>query len=201
MRAATNAWDITINPNNGSESRLTMAELRALPGVERIGRVNGIILYPSIVRSVPDAFNLPPFLVTDDTTGYRLGRPVVTAGHKPNRSDASGVFVDRTFAQRMNMRVGQSFHYILLTPALLQQLQGATSEAAGKAILYGAPKSQQGNARVEGIGVTQDGVVVNPGYAPASFAFTPAFRAAHPDLVSPYWAAQVKLKPHVDLDT
>ena len=201
MRAATNAWDITINPNNGSESRLTMAELQALPGVERIGRASGIILYPSIVRSVPDAFNLPPFLVTDDTTGYRLGRPVVTAGHKPNRSDASGVFVDRTFAQRMNLRVGQSFHYILLTPALLQQLQGATSQAAGKAILYGAPKSQQGNARVEGIGVTQDGVVVNPGYAPASFAFTPAFRAAHPDLVSPYWAAQVKLKPHVDLDT
>ena len=124
MRSATNAWDVTINPNNGSESRLTMAELRALPGVERIGRADGIILYPSIVRSVPDAFNLPPFLVTDTTTGYTLGRPVVTAGHKPDRKDASGVFVDRTFAKRMRLRIGQSFHYILLTPALLQQLQG-----------------------------------------------------------------------------
>src|SRR5262249_23851159 len=200
MRAATNAWDITINPNNGSESRLTMAGLRALPGVERIGRASGIIMYPSIVRSVPDAFTMPPILMTDATTGYTLGRPVITAGHKPNLHDANGVFVDRSFAKRMNLHVGQSFHYVILSPALLQQLQSATSEAAGKATLDHAPKSQQGTAHIEGIGVTQDGVVVNPGYAPASFAFTPAFGAAHPDLQSPYWAAQVKLAPHVDLD-
>jgi FtsX-like permease family len=200
MRDATDAWDLTINPNNGSESRLTLAALRALPGVERIGRGSGIILYPSIVRSVPDAFNLPPIVVADTALGYTVGRPVVIAGRKPDVHDASGVFVDRSFARRMHLHVGQSFHYVVVTPQLLQQLQSATSEPAARAVLFRAPKSLKGTARIEGIGVTQDGVLVNPGYAPAGLVFTPAFRAAHPNLQSPYWAAQVKLKPHVNLD-
>jgi hypothetical protein len=200
MRAATDAWDLTINPNNGSESALTMAALRTVPGIERIGRGGGIILYPGFVHSVPDAFSLPPLLVADRHLGSTIGRPVVTAGHMPARNDPSGVFVDRTFARRMGLRVGQKFHYVLFTPDLLQQMQGADSMAAAKAVLRSAPRSLQGSARIEGIGVTQDGVVVNPGYAPGGLVFTPAFRAAHPELVSPYWAAMVKLKPHVNVD-
>lgn len=200
MRAATDAWDLTVNPNNGSESRLSFSELRALPGVERIGRATGLILYPSIVRSLPDAFNLPPILMTDAALGYTIGRPVITAGHKPDIHNANGVFVDRSFARRMGLRVGQSFHYIIVSPQLLQQLQSARSLAAAETIMSGAPKSQQGTAHIEGIGVTQDGVVVNPGYAPGALVFTPAFGRAHPNLQSPYWAAQVKLKPHVNIN-
>jgi hypothetical protein len=201
MRDATHAWDVMINPNNGSESQLTMAMLRGLPGVERIAREDGIVLYPSFVRSVPDAFNLPPVMVEDQGAGDTIGRPVITAGHLPAANDADGVFVDRGFAQRMGLHVGQSFHFVVLTPALLQQLQTATSEAAAEALVRNAPASLQGTARIEGIGVTQDGVVVNPGYAPGGFMFTPAFRVAHPDQVNPYWGAMVRLKPGVDVDT
>ena len=201
MRSATDAWDVMVNPNNGSESALTMAELRRVPGIERIARIDGMILYPSIVRSVPDAFNLPPILVDDAGATYRIGRPIVTAGRQPAADDPNGVFVEQSFARSMHLHVGQTFHYVVLAPALLQQLQSASSEAAAAATLRAAPASQQGTARIDGIGVTQDGVVVNPGYVPAAFIFTPAFRAAHPDLVSPYWGAMVKLKPGVDVDT
>jgi len=200
MRDATYAWDVTINPNNGSQSRLTMAMLRGLPGVERIARADGLILYPSIVRSVPDAFTLPPIVVSEQDAGYMIGRPLLTAGHQPAANNPAGVFVDRGFARRMGLHVGQSFHYVVITPALLQQLQTMKSEAAAQALLRNAPPSQQGFARIDGIGVTQDGVVVNPGYAPAGLVFTPAFRVTHPNLVSPYWAAMVKLKPGVDVD-
>src|SRR5439155_1313100 len=122
-------------------------------------------------------------------------RPVITAGHQPAASDPAGVFVDRGFAQRMSLRVGESFHYVVITPDLFQQLQTVSSEETGAALLRAAPQSQQGDARIDGIGVTQDGVVVNPGYAPAGLVFTSGFRASHPDLSSPYWVALVKLKP------
>src|SRR5881394_1182386 len=75
MRDATDAWDVTINPNSGDNSRLTMAMLRELPGVERIARGDGLILYPSFVRSPNDAVALPPIVVSDGDAGYTIGRP------------------------------------------------------------------------------------------------------------------------------
>ena len=84
MRHATNAWDVLVNPNNGSDSKLTMAELRKLPAVQAIGRVDGVILYPSFVKSISDAFSLPPFLIADRNSTYTIGRPLMTAGHQPS---------------------------------------------------------------------------------------------------------------------
>ena len=168
--------------------------------MEHVARADGLILSPSFVHSVPEAFTLPPIMVSEKDAGYTIGRPVVTAGRQPAAHDPAGVFVDRGFAQRTGLRVGGSFHFVVITPGLLQQLQTVTSEAAAGALVRNAPRSQQGVARIDGLGVTQDGVVVNPGYAPAALVFTPAFRVAHPDLVSPYWGAMVRLKSGVDVD-
>jgi hypothetical protein len=200
MRRATNAWDVMVNPNNGSGSQLTMAKLRAVPGVERIGRFDGLILFPSVVRSVPDAFTMPPIGVTDRDAGYTVGRPVMTAGHLPGADDPNGVMVGRTYAREMHLRVGQTFKYVILTPALLQQVQTTRSNSSALAVIYGAPASQQGTAHIDGIGVMQDDVVVDPGYVSSSFVFGPGFRTAHPKLDSPYWGAMVKLRPGTSLD-
>ena len=110
MREATNAWDVLINPNNGSQSTLTMAQIRSVPGVAAAGRVDGAILYPSFVRSVPDAFNLPPILVADDNASYTIGRPLMISGRQPAASDPDGVWVDRTFAAAEHLKVGQTLH-------------------------------------------------------------------------------------------
>jgi putative ABC transport system permease protein len=200
MRQATDAWDVLINPNNGVQSALTMKQLRRLPGVERIGAVDGIIVYPSFVGSVPDAFNIPPTLVADADATYTVGRPLMVAGRQPAADDPDGVWIDRTFAARQHLRVGQHFHYVLISPDLLHRMQTAHSEAEAHAILRGAPASMQGDVRIDGIGMTQDGVAVDPGYDPLSILFTPAFAKAHPNLQIPYWGAMVKLAPGTDID-
>ena len=91
-----------------------MAEIRSVPGVVATGRVDGAILYPSFVRSVPDAFNLPPILVADDKASYILGRPLMISGRQPAPSDPDGVWVDRTFAAAEHLKVGQTFTWPLL---------------------------------------------------------------------------------------
>ncbi len=201
MRQATQAWDVEVNPDAGLDSKLTMAELAKIPGVERIGRVDGIILYPSFVASVPDAFSLPPLIVTDDRATHTVGRPLMVAGHQPAPGDPNGVWVERSFARSQHLRVGQSFSYVIMTPALLQQMMTQHSEAGAVKVLHDAPAGLQGHSRIDGIGVMSDGVVVDPGYTPASILFTPAFRVAHPLLQSVYWGAMVRLKPGTDVDT
>ncbi len=135
MRRATDAWDLLINPNSGTDSKLRMADLRHLPGVERVGAMDGVMLYPSLVKSVPDAFNLPPILVADDDATYTVGRLLMTAGHQAATDDPDGVVVDRTFAQRQHLHIGQRFHYVVLSPLLLQHLQTVRSEAEARAVL------------------------------------------------------------------
>jgi hypothetical protein len=44
MRADTNAWDVEVSPNLGSQSQLRMADIRRLPGVETAGQVQGYLL-------------------------------------------------------------------------------------------------------------------------------------------------------------
>ncbi len=200
MRESTNAWDVEVNPNNGSDSKLTVAALRKLPGVEAIGRIDGLMLYPSVVKSMSDAFSLPPIVYTDDHATYTIGRPLMVAGRRPAPDDPDGVWVEKSFADSRHLKVGQSFSYTILTPALLEQAMSQRSEADAAAVVADAPAELRGTARIEGIGVVPDGVVVDPGYTPASFVFTPAFKAAHRNLQSPYWGAMVKLKPGTDVD-
>ena len=200
MRHATNAWDILVNPNNGSDSKLTMAELRKLPAVQAIGRVDGVILYPSFVKSISDAFSLPPFLIADRNSTYTIGRPLMTAGHQPLPDDPNGVWVERTFAASRHLKVGQTFTYTIITQSLLNEAMSQPSLSAAETLIRHAPANLKGTLRIDGIGVMSDGVVVDPGYTSASFILTPAFGAAHPDLQVPYWGAMVKLKPGTNVD-
>ena len=200
MRAATNAWDVLVNPNNGSDSKLSVSDIRRLPSVAQAGRINGIVIYPSFVASVPDAFNLPPMLVTSRQGAYQVGRPVITAGHMPAADDANGVFAAKSFAQHMHLHVGQTFHYVLLDRELLQRMQTSGSVTDAQAVVKSAPAELRGTARIDGIGVAEDGVVVNSGYQPTGLVFTPAFAAAHPHIEYPYWGAMVRLRRGADVE-
>ena len=138
-----------------------------------------------------------PMGVADDNASYTIGRPLMISGRQPAPSDPDGVWVDRTFAASEHLKVGQTFTWTLITPSLLQRLQVQHSEAGAKAVLASGVRSR---ARIDGIGVTSDGVVIDPVYDPSSIWLTPAFRVAHPGMQSPYWGAMVKLKPGTNLD-
>ena len=200
MRHATNAWDILVNPNNGSDSKLTMAELRKLPAVQAIGRVDGVILYPSFVKSISDAFSLPPFLIADRNATYTIGRPLMTAGHQPapRRSERR---VGRANVRRIPPpQGGPDLHLHDHHPELAQRGHGPALAVRRRDLDPARPANLKGTLRIDGIGVMSDGVVVDPGYTSASFLLTPAFAAAHPDLQVPYWGAMVKLKPGTNVD-
>ena len=64
-----------------------------------------------------------------------------------------------------------------------------------------APAPLHRRARIDGIGVPQDGIVVNQRYVPGGILFTPAFEDAHPQLQTAYWGAMVRLRPGADVDT
>ncbi len=200
MRHATNAWDLLVNPNNGSDSKLTMAELRKLPAVQSIGRVDGVILYPSLVKSISDAFSLPPLIIADRNATYTVGRPRMIAGHQPSPDDPDGVWVERSFAASRHLKVGQTFTYTIITQGLLNEAMSQPSLSDAETLIRHAPANLKGTFRVDGIGVTSDGVVDDPGYTPASFVLTPAFEADHPALQVPYWGAMIKLKPDTNVD-
>ena len=200
MRQATNAWDVLVNPNNGAASPLTMAEIRSVPGVETVGREDGVVLYPSFIGSLTKAFAMPPILIDDRTAGYQLGRPLMVSGRQPAPGDPNGVWVERTFALAHHLHVGQTFTFTIITPQLLNEAMKQGSEAKALAMVARAPAELRGRLRIDGIGITTDDVVVDPGYQPGSFELTPAFRAAHPQLLVPYWGAEVKLAPGASMN-
>ena len=150
-------------PEQRSGEQLALTAIRRLPDVERVGRVDGIVLYPSFAPSVPAVFNLAPILVTDAQAMRTVARPVITAGRVPDATDPDGVLAERTFARQMHLRVGDAFHDVIMTPTLLQAMQTSGSQTAAQAVLRSAPASLRGTAHIVGIGIGQDGVVVNPG--------------------------------------
>ncbi len=115
LRRATNAWDVEVNPNDGAQSVLTMAELRKLPEVEAIARINGVAMYPSLAKSLNDSFSFPPMIYTDKDATHTIGRPLMIAGRQPAADDPNGVWVERTFADQHHLKVGQTFTYSVIT--------------------------------------------------------------------------------------
>jgi FtsX-like permease family len=201
MRQATNAWDVLVNPNDGAQSPLTVAEIRAVPGVEAVGREDGVVLYPSFIGSPTKAFAMPPVLMAANRDAdYRIGRPLMVSGRQPAPGDPNGVWVERTYALAHHLHVGQTFAFTIITHQLLDKALSQHSEAQGVAVIAHAPADLRGHLRIDGIGVTIDDVVVDPGYQPASLELTPAFRAAHPQLQVAYWGALVKLVPGTSMN-
>ncbi|MET0736750.1 MAG: hypothetical protein ABW035_06520, partial [Acidimicrobiales bacterium] len=49
MVEATNAWDVLVNPDEGTDSALTFDMVAALPMVEQAGRLDGVSVVPEHV--------------------------------------------------------------------------------------------------------------------------------------------------------
>ena len=195
MRAHTKAWDVLVNPGLGSQSRLTTAALRTVPGIADIGRVNGLQAYFSFANTVAEAESFPPTLAADTDATYRFSRPAMVAGRQPAAEDPNGVWVSRAFANQEHLSVGESFNVLYLTAEVMSQSPRpgeSTIDAPGRLAAEGGIR-----VRVDGIGVLPDGVVSDPGYESLSVMFTPAFLAAHPTQI-PDWGAVVRLRPGVE---
>src|SRR5262249_38390506 len=79
----TKAWDVLVNPDLGSESKIDDADIAALPQVKEAGRVNGIFLGPADPKSFTDFFEFGNALASDGRVGFDFSRPKILHGRMP----------------------------------------------------------------------------------------------------------------------
>ena len=203
MRRATNAWDVLINPNNGAPSKLTVGRpAEAARASTPIGRSRRRDPLP-VARQVGARMRSTcrPILVADREATYTIGRPVIVAGRQPAADDPNGVWVDRTFASRRAPEGRPDLHlHADDADLLIQRHRASTPKPDAKAAIL-TRRRRAGRAHIDGIGVTSDGVVVDPGYTLRRSGLTPAFRAAHAGLQTRTGGRWCTLKPGTDLDS
>ena len=68
---ATEAWDVLVNPDFGSQSALRAEDVAALPMVEQFARADGLSLSPRTIDSVDDLDRGPTVFASDGQWGYR----------------------------------------------------------------------------------------------------------------------------------
>ena len=201
MRQATDAWDVLVTQMTARRARSRWPRSAAFPAWRPW---DGRTAWSCTRRSSGRLRRLSPCRPSSwpptGTAGYRVGRPLMVSGRQPAPGDPNGVWVERTFALAHHLHVGQTFTFTIITQQLLDDAMNQGSEAQGLAMIAHAPAELRGRLRIDGIGVTTDDVVVDPGYQPGSFELTPAFRAAHPHLLIPYWGAMVKLAPGTSMN-
>ena len=83
MLIATNAWDVLVNPDEGTDSPLTFETVAALPMVEQAGRVDGVFLAPGHVDSFDDLEDGFTVFASDGVAGLRPGEA------RPDRGSTS----------------------------------------------------------------------------------------------------------------
>jgi FtsX-like permease family protein len=197
MIAATEAWDVLVNPNNGSESKLDPEAVRRLPQVKEMGRIDGLAL---INTSTGELVPLP-FL--PDELGARLGRPLVTAGRLPDPTQGDEVLVDREWAIQEGIDVGDLLPVVSFTVPEVAQLDtpGATPDTVRAAVEEGR-LGRRLDLRVVGLGLTFTNVIHDEGEDSASVMLTPAFPhlvSRTPAELSMFYGLLVRLRSPADL--
>ena len=200
FRTATNASDILVNPDLGSNSKLRSADIQNLPGVLDAGRVNGLAFLDPTTTNLADAFVTS--LASDGHVLYELARVKLLAGRLPDSRDPDEIVVNRAFTKRYGLGIGDTWRVLgatnntptdqPLTPAILREIRRRQL------------RHQLGNQfldlelRVVGIGVDQNEIVVDQGFDNPGAFLGPAFRRTHPDTVVQYWGEVVRLRPGTD---
>jgi ABC-type lipoprotein release transport system permease subunit len=191
---ATDAWDVLVNPDSGTDSALRSRDVERLPMVKSAGRLNGIGVVPADLRTPSDLGRLGIVLVSDGKAGTALGRPKILEGRAPDPRRAYEVLISPTTARQEGLTVGS----LLRVAILIDTDSGVLTDASSFADIAGAVASGAGGRRVTlhvtGIGVVPDDIVVDEQFVSPQMFLTPAFAKENPDTQVPYWAEVVRLR-------
>jgi len=193
--AKSRAWDVLVNPDLGSDSKIQDADIAALPQVAEAGRINGVFMGPGDPKSFTDFFEFGTVLATDGKVGYDFGRPKILHGRMPDPNRADEVFVNPRLAKQRDLHVGDR------VPLLALRADDVSAVDAGDLsfdqVIDMIKSGQFGTltqATVTGIGTTPDEIVVDEGFEVGQMFLTPAFLARHPEAGIPYWGEVVRLR-------
>ncbi|HEY5697309.1 MAG TPA: FtsX-like permease family protein [Acidimicrobiales bacterium] len=200
MLIATNAWDVLVNPDDGTNSPLTFQTVADLPMVERAGRVDGVFLAPGHVDSFDELEEGFIVFATDGVAAYDLGRPARIEGRLPDPDSVDEVFLSTRAAEMEGLGVGDVYPARILNEVLIGQVEQAGSEEEALALLNSDGFGEQIEFEIVGTGTMFDEVVVDSGFSTGSMLVTPAFWEAYDQPSAGFYGAFVDLKPGVAVD-
>ena len=200
MLIATNAWDVLVNPDDGTESTLTSETVAALPMVEQAGRVDGVFLAPGHVDSYDELEDGFIVFASDGVAGFDLGRPARIEGRLPDPDAVNEVFLSTRAAELEGLGVGDVYSARILNDDLIDQIEQAESEEAGLALLNSDGFGEQVEFDIVGTGTMFDEVVVDSGFSTGSMLVTPAFWESYDQPSAGFYGTFVDLKPGVEVD-
>ncbi|HEY8059903.1 MAG TPA: hypothetical protein VID94_14170, partial [Acidimicrobiales bacterium] len=200
MLIATHAWDVLVNPDDGTESGLTFETVARLPMVEQAGRVDGVFLAPGHVDSYDELEDGFIVFASDGVAGFDLGRPARIEGRLPDPDAVNEVFLSTRAAELEGLGVGDVYPARILNEELIGQIEQAESEEAGLALLNSDGFGEQVEFDIVGTGTMFDEVVVDSGFSTGSMLVTPAFWEAYDHPSAGFYGTFVDLKPGVEVD-
>jgi hypothetical protein len=196
LLADTEAWDVFVDPDLGTDSALSSRDVAHLPQVAEAGRLDGLALIPAEPRSEADFGGFGVVSASRGRAGYAFDRHKLLEGRNPDPRRAHEVGINPVLAEQHHVGVGDRLHGIVLSDADLARIN--SGEFANlEDLLAAMRRGELGTAvtlRVAGIGIGPDEIVTDEGFANPTMFVTPAFRRHYPQAGIPYWGAAVRLR-------
>ncbi len=189
--------DILVNPDDGDESALDYEALAALPMVEQISRISGVLVLSrdGRVRTMEDLFSGLFALGTTGGAPWEFHRPVLLDGRMPDPDVLDEVYLDRTYASASGRDVGDVIEATILSSDDLGRLRSdeENDEHAMFEVINAPDFGTAVDLKVVGIGNGLDGIVVDQSYEPQSAWITPALYRSLGEPSLGWWGAVVRL--------
>ena len=194
MLDATTAWDVTVNPDHGTDSELNgkADEVRALPQVERFGRIDGMVLLPATTKRVEDFFDTVDLAPTDARMFHDYFRPNVLEGRLSDPGKADEVMIESRYAELFDLRVGERFS--ATTFAFEELLARYPGEREAFAAVQRGDFGKRGRYLVTGIVTLPDLLAVDEGFQNGYALLTPAFLRKYPEAKAGFFGYEVQLR-------
>ncbi len=195
MIVSQQSFDVSINPESGDQSALDFDEVAALPMVRDFSRVHGVLSFP-VEITADNIFSAPFILATDGALGIDFDRPILTAGHMPDPSSLDEVYLDRTYAEREGLHVGDTVRFRIVSRDVLDVAFAALEIGDMAATLTAVNAADAGrnlDLKVGGIGNGLVGIVVDEGYEPPAILMGPALYESLGEPTAGFGGAVVRL--------
>jgi hypothetical protein len=189
----------TVTPDRGTDSKLTMDELRSLPSVRHAGRVDfAPEMPPRPITSADQVVNAPELVIPHDGIGYGTNRYRLDAGRMPQPSKPDELLVERWYADAHHLHVGSEIDLTGLNRADAATLEGARDASDPFTVVntLGTPF----RFTVVGIGGSAGSVAINQGFEPDPFIATRAYWERFGAPTTGRWTAFVELRPGSTVD-
>lgn len=192
---ATRDYDVLVNPDLGTQSKLRPSEVERLPQVVQAGHLDGVLMATTRFEH-PSDFNLLQSTVVFIAHGgvfSSFARFKMIDGRAADPRRPNEVVINKTLARRQHLAVGDEVRGVSFSATDFSPAFGSDPRAFAAAVRRGELGTKV-NLRVVGIGVQPDQIVVDQGFEYSSVVLTPAFQARHRDIGVQFFGVIVRLR-------